>query len=317
MKQAVIALLLLTVPASMCAAQVAGNVAYGQASGRAQAEQNERAKRVIGKEDVPPTSTSLFIDAHVLMNVRASEYVAVFGVQVEAATPAECGAKMDAAVGRFRRDLAQAGIPPAAVYVDYIAQNRIYDYKVTDNVAKEELSGFELKKNISVRYTNSALLDNLVLLAARSQIYDLIKVDYIVPDTQSVRTRLFAEAVRVILRKSADYRLLGTAVKGPPQVYADRSSTYFPTRMYDSYTAYESGDVNAGYYAQKFVVQNARKSSTFYFNPLDASGFDSVINPVVMEPVVQFTLYLKMRYGIAQYVAAGKPRRSGLPQKRR
>jgi hypothetical protein len=47
-------------------------------------------------------------------------------------------------------------------------------------------------------------------------------------------------------------------------------------------------------------VQNARKSRTFFFNPLDADGFDMVINPVVIEPLVQFTLYLKVRFEMEQ-----------------
>jgi len=31
---------------------------------------------------------------------------------------------------------------------------------------------------------------------------------------------------------------------------------------------------------------------------LNANGFDTVLNPVVVEPVVQFTLHLKLRYDI-------------------
>jgi hypothetical protein len=49
---------------------------------------------------------------------------------------------------------------------------------------------------------------------------------------------------------------------------------------------------------QKYAVQSARKSRTFFFNALDADGFDQVINPVVIEPVVQFTLFLKVKYEI-------------------
>ena len=37
---------------------------------------------------------------------------------------------------------------------------------------------------------------------------------------------------------------------------------------------------------------------TFYFNPLNADGFDRVIAPVVVEPAVQFTLYLRLKYEI-------------------
>ncbi len=39
-----------------------------------------------------------------------------------------------------------------------------------------------------------------------------------------------------------------------------------------------------------------RKTSTFYYSPLDPAGFDAVINPAGVEPVVQFTLYLKVKY---------------------
>ena len=49
---------------------------------------------------------------------------------------------------------------------------------------------------------------------------------------------------------------------------------------------------------QKFAVQSARKSRTFFYHGLDANGFDRVVNPTVMEPPVQFTLYLKVKYGV-------------------
>ena len=51
---------------------------------------------------------------------------------------------------------------------------------------------------------------------------------------------------------------------------------------------------------QKFIVQNARKSQTFFFNGLSAKGFDFVVNPVVVEPGVQYMLYLKMRFDSEQ-----------------
>ena len=44
------------------------------------------------------------------MNVKADEYVAVFGVLQEGATVAECNQKMDATVADFSADLKQLGI---------------------------------------------------------------------------------------------------------------------------------------------------------------------------------------------------------------
>ena len=91
---------------------------------------------------------------------------------------------------------------------------------------------------------------------------------------------------------------MGTRLQSPAQVYAERPAIYYPTDMYDGYTAYESEEMSGGAsnYRQKYTVQAARKSRTFFYNGLDAGGFDYVINPVVTEPVVQFTLYLKVKY---------------------
>jgi len=107
------------------------------------------------------------------------------------------------------------------------------------------------------------------------------------------------EAAGVIKKKAARYeKLLGIKLLGPPQVYAEKPSIYYPSEMYESYTAYESERVDREQYRSKYLVRDLRKSRTFFFNPLTADGFDLVINPVVLEPVVQFTIYPKVKYDL-------------------
>jgi uncharacterized protein YggE len=286
------------IPAA-CFAQASGNIGFSQGGASGRAEQSERAKRVLPKDDQPPNGTSMFVDASVLMNVTADEYVAVFGVAQEGATIAECMEKMDATIRSFQTDLKLLGVPAVRTFVDYIGQNKTYGFEITGDVAKERLVGFELKKNVSIHFSPYSLLDKLIAAAARSQIFDLIKVDYLVKDTPAVQNRVMEEASRIIRQKAARYeRLLGVRLHGPAQVYIDRPATYFPSEMYDSYVASESEDVSSGSYRQKYIVQGARKGRTFFFNGLSARGFDSVVHPVILEPVVQFTLYLKVKYGI-------------------
>jgi uncharacterized protein YggE len=282
-------------------AQVSGNSSYSQSGGKARAEQNERNKRAMAQGEAPPTGTSMFIEASVLMNLKADEYVAVFGVLQECGAVPECNQKMDATTNQFAGELKQLGIGSEDIFVDFAAQNKIYGFQVAGNIAKEKLVGFELKKNVSVHYKNKSLLDKLVIAASKANIFDLIKVDYIVTDTPSAHARLMEEAARVIKQKAIEYeKLLGIRLLPPAQVYAAKPSVYFPTEMYDSYTAYESEEISDNNDRQKYAVQGARKSRTFFFNAIDADGFDQVINPVVIEPVVQFTLYLKVRYEIEQ-----------------
>ena len=305
MKRALLTPFLMLAVSAACLAQVGGGAAaYGQANGSGAAEQNERAKRNIPAGDKPPSATSMFLDASVLMNVKADEYVAVFGISQEGATLDECRQKMDATVRQFSDELKGLGIGTADVYVDFVAQNKIYGYEVAGDVAKEKLTGFEVKKNISMHYKDKSLLDKLIAAASRAQIFDLIKVDYIVKDLATVQNRLMEEASRVIRRKATNHeRLLGIKLRQPAQVYAEKNAAYFPTEMYDSYTAFESEDVSTAYYRQKFTVQGTRKNRTFYFNALSSKSFDHVVNPVVTEPVVQFTLYLKVKFETGQ----GKP----------
>jgi uncharacterized protein YggE len=291
-------LLSMVVVSQISLAQVGGGSVYGQGqTGAAGALASERAKRAITKDDMPPTATSMFLDASILMNVKADEYVAIFGISQEGATMEECSREMDTAIGAFSADLKQLGVGAKDIFVDFVVQNRIYGFEVNNDVAREKLTGFEVKKNISIHYGDKSLLDKLISAASRSRIFDLIKVDYIVRDIGAVHTKLMEDAARVIKMKTANHeRLLGIKLRQPAQVYAEKYSSYFPSEMYDSYTAYESEDVSTNYYRQKFTVQGARKNRTFYFNALNAKSFDHVINPVVVEPVVQFTLYLKVKY---------------------
>ena len=290
-------LLILTLAARAGVAQVGGNVGYGQAGGRARAEQNERAKRQLTREEMPPTDTAMFLDASVLMNVQADAFVATFGVAEQAETVEACQEKMNATIAAFTEALKSLGIGPDALFVDFTAQTKVYDYKVEGSLAREHFAGFELKKTVAVRYRDKALIDRLVVAASHAKVYDLIKVDYIVTNLSPIQERLAEEASAVIKAKAARHeRLLGIKHHAPPQVYAERSSTYFPTEMYDSYTASESEAISGEPDRSRTTVQSLRKSRTFYFNPLTADGFDRVINPVVLEPVVQFTLYLKLRY---------------------
>jgi len=283
-----------------------GSAAFGQRQNSADA--NERAKRVISKDEMPPDSSSTFIDASVLINVKADEYVAVFGISHEGATLEEARQKMDATVAAFMQDVKGLGIKENDLYVDFVAQNRIYGFEVAGDLAREKIVGFEVKKNVSIRYQNPADLDRFIAAASKSQIFDLVKVDYIVKDIATIQKRLMATATAVVKRKAANLSgLMGNSNRKPVQIYAERYSSYYPTDMYRSYVAEEAESITS--YRQNLTVQRARKPRSFYLDPLAADTFDQVINPAVTEPVVQFTLYLKVRYAPTAAAKAG-PRKT-------
>lgn len=282
-------------------AQVSGNLSYSQSGAKARAFLREQNKRVVVKGDKLPSSTSSFLEADVLINVKADEFVAVFGIAQEGKTPDECSQRMDAAIKQFTEELKTLKVEAQDVFVDYVTQTKIYGFELMGDVAREKLVGFELKKNVSVHYKDRLLLDQLVVAAAHSKIHDLIKVDYVVNDVQAIQGRLMDEAAKIIQAKRKRHEtLLEIKLQPPAQILAEKYATHYPTGMYDSYTAAESEDIELQSQRQKHTVHLARKGRTFVFNGLDSDGFDQVVNPVVTEPVVQFTLYLKLKYEVEQ-----------------
>jgi len=268
--------------------QVSGNVAYDRSYKRQRPESASHRLLI--------SDSTLLIEAKVLLNAMADEYVVVFGLAEEGASVKECNEKMKQRTTRFLSEIKKMGIGEQFVYVDFITQNRVYDYEMNGDIAEEKLSGFELKKNISIHITKKELIERLITAAAEFEIYDLIRVDYINTDLMAVKKRLFEEAMKVINAKKEMY-LSGVNMKLLPQnqIYYENFLSYAPSNAYDSYEAHESGSVRTGYRSNTATIRQ-RKMKTFYFKPLDTSSFDKVINPVVIEPVIQYGYTLQIRF---------------------
>jgi uncharacterized protein YggE len=233
-------------------------------------------------------------EASVLINLKPDAFVAVFGIQQEGTNPADSNGKLDGRLAQFNRSLSALGVSQNDIFVDFITQNKIYDYKAQGSDVIEVPSGFETKKTIAVRYKDRSIFEKIVAEAAKAQIFDLIKVDYIVSDFDAVRTRLFDEAVKVIKSKESKYvSMLGVKLS-PVGLANEKYDAFYPSEEYEKYQAYESGSAYNGY--NKGTVITQRKASTFYYEPMTGDRFDKMINPLGIEPLVQFTLYLRMDY---------------------
>jgi uncharacterized protein YggE len=277
-------------------AQNSGNVVYSESN---RAEANRRLAKgsvALGAISMPDNS-GMIIPAHVQINVKADEYVAIFGLSQEGRTIQDCNQKLNAQVEKFTGELKNIGAKVDDLEVDHTTQTRTYDYKIAGNVANESVAGFIVKKTVSVHFKGKEWMNKLMAAAAKSDVYDLIKVDYLVNNAAAVREKLFEEGVRIIKEKAGRYdKTLGLKFRSQLQIIREDYNTIFPTEAYDSYTAFESGRVSESEYSNRNRVKEARKNETFFFNAQDPGNFDHIINPVVTEPVVQFSLYLQIKY---------------------
>ncbi|PQV65032.1 hypothetical protein B1R32_10239 [Abditibacterium utsteinense] len=134
--------------------------------------------------------------------------------------------------------------------------------------------------------------------AAQLGIYDLVKVDYVIKELAPIQAQLQAATARILKAKTERYNQFGVKSLVATQVVADNPSIYYPLSGYKSYQAAQSNTIELR--RDRYTIENALKTSTYYFNPLDGNGFDAVINPVIIEPVIQFTSYVKVRCNMPQ-----------------
>jgi hypothetical protein len=137
------------------------------------------------------------------------------------------------------------------------------------------------------------MLDKILSAASKASIFDLIEVDYVVSDINVAHAKLYDEAVKVIKQKEASYANSFGVKLSPTNLANEKYDAFYPSELYSNYQAYEAGNTYGDY--NNRVVQ-ARKTRTFFYEPLNSSDFDSVINQIGIEPIVQFTLYLRMQY---------------------
>lgn len=289
MRKSLCLIIISLVCSTVLLAQEAGNRAYGTQKRRPQASTGQLTA------NADAASRIYFVEANVLMNVKADAYNAVFAVVQNGLTAAESNAKINAQIAGFTKDLAALNVQQSDIFVDFITQNKVYDYTTAGTVITEKLSGFETKKNVVVRYKDREMLEKILSAATKNSIFDLIEVEYVVNDIPAIQARLADEAVKIVKRKEASYgnsfgiKLAGTNVAN------EKYDAFYPADLYSNYQAYEAGRTSGDY--NRTVIEQ-RKTRTFFYEPLDASSFDSVINQMGIEPMVQFTLYLRMQYDL-------------------
>lgn len=279
---------------SVVIGQHAGNAIYGTSNNSYYNKNTNNGRQI-------QNGKKFLISSEILFLAAADRYVAVFGVIQEGKNIQECNTQVEKRITNFIQALKGLGIKKEAIFVDAITQGRIYSYALNEeeNVAKEVLKGFEIKKNIIISYTQNSLLDKIMAFAAQEAIYDLIKVDYIVDNPDEIYETLYKEALKVIEDKKAVYlKLVEKEHFGYPEIIKFDKGVIQPVEAYRSYTAHETNQISVEGYARYNNLKKvaARRISTHYFEAAPSTNFDKVINSKTLEPCVQFVLHLELRY---------------------
>lgn len=273
--------------------QESGNRIYGNAG-----YYQQKRHLQINTGNLGNSNEGYSIEASVVTNLKPDAFVVVFGVNDEDPNAATSNEKVNNKIGNLIQKIKGLGIDANDVYIDFITQNRVYDYTVSGTQASESFTGFETKKTVAVRYKSRDLFERIVSAAADSRIFDLIKVDYIVSDFDAVRASLFDAAVKVLKGKEQKYSNALGVTLGGVGLSIEKYDVTYPSETYQRYQAYETGAADVSNERGVSSRVEKRKSFTFYYEPFQASSFDSVLAPLGLEPMVQYSIYLRMQYQV-------------------
>lgn len=288
-------------------------VAFGQARGNANQQQNVYQQQKYQQENQKNQSrrniasagsavrNDVTFDIKILMNVKADSYLAIFHLSQVGRRTGEIDTLMNKRINGFKRALANVAIPEKDVFIDMLTFVPVYEYvverKLFSKTYNEVPKGFEMKKNIHVRFKDERVLDKIVSAAAQNEIYDLVRVDYFVDDMEAVYDTMREKAVKIAAKKEKLQRDLGVDLSNRYRYVNDKTAVSMPYDNYFQYQAYTNNNLfNANSVVKKGKVQRAEKAWTLYYQPIAYKDFDAVINPSVLEPVVQFTYNLKITY---------------------
>lgn len=291
--------------------QTGGNVIYEQNNRYKQNKlYNEDAEQVWGyradneQEDyvlANKSNNEMVFTVNALMNVKAESYMAIFNIVQTGKTAKEVNSMVNIKIEGLKKLLVKKGIKNGDIYTDMISLVPLYDYdiekKLFSKTYTEVPKGFEIQKNIHVKFENDSLLDEIVTAAAENEIYDLIKVEYYVDNSDAKYIELRNKSIEYMKGKLNAFKELGINMDTIYHIISEKQSVVYPIDRYKSYQAFSGTSIDA---IKSRNVTTVRKPITQFYNKLPYHKFDIVINPVIIEPAVQFTYSITLKYVIKE-----------------
>jgi len=241
------------------------------------------------------------MDISILMNVEATSYSVMFNVRQVAETAVEVNLLINDRLDRFKTTLAKHGVTKNDVVVEIISQVPIYALKSQRKLFSKSFQevpiGFELHKNITVMYSEFDLLNDIVFEASKSEIYDLIKVDYFAENPFSYFDTMRHAAGTYLKAVEARYKQAGFRIDTFDRILAEKTGVIYPISRYATYKglsklSYDKLLAKVGGTVMPTIVA----APSMYYNPLPFTDFDMVIRPKISKPTIQYTLNLQAKF---------------------
>jgi uncharacterized protein YggE len=241
------------------------------------------------------------LDVNVLSNQKADSYIAIFNLTQMGKTVDETNRLLTDRYNGFAEELQGVGVPKSNIYLDMVTFVPLYEYetekKLFTKTHNEIPKGFEMQQNVHIKYTDASMMAKILAVAAKYEIYDLVKVDYAVDNQEAVLVEMREKAVDHLVKQIELYvEKMGVDLESGYRIVAEEKKVIFPTDRYASYSAFSN--VSLGGTTDKGKTVDMYKPQTMFYDKVNYDNFDIVLNPAPLEPAIQFLYTMKIQIAI-------------------
>ena len=293
--------LLLLLP-TLALAQHRGNFADANVvSQKAMGNARANVTQGMGYQYVPQslaTNPVLTLDLKALHNLEADSYTAVFSIIQIGETAASTTAAMEERVNAVRSKLRAKGVLDDDIATDIIAFKPVYEIHVENKIFSKKYTevpaGFKLQQNLMIRFDDTSVFDAVMRATSESEIYDIVKVDYYVEDIDKYYQVLQEKLLDLVQKKRDFYAALGLNLADYKLQIADKNYYHVPRNFYKSYQMSQS--VSMDVLKKQRNLTTATRPVTYYYDPIPYDNYDVVMNPSILEPVIQIGYDLQLQF---------------------
>lgn len=206
--------------------------------------------------------------------------------------------KITERIDNVRSGLEALGIEENAVYVDFISQAPIFGIEVEKKLFSKNYvevpAGFEVKKNLHLRFDDIDMLEKIITMAAEQEIYDIVDVEPVVYDRNQIYDSIRPVCTEIINARSEQMNKLGMDINPMFNTLEEYTRCIYPIEQYKSYTSYL--DHTRQRLREDNRLISASGNINLFYDGYNDAGFDKVINPELTGPLVQVTMHMVMGY---------------------
>jgi uncharacterized protein YggE len=279
--------------ATILSAQDSGNVNYN--GNRYQAPQQSTFPVTTSSQD------EMTITIRGIYNEKATAKIATFSILQVGKTAEETTGLMDERIARVIAEI-QLFDKSVEVVSDMISFVPTYAYEVEKKIFNpktynEKPTGFELKKNLIIKFRNTNDMDKVLVACAKQEIFDLAKVDYVTTNYDQIHDIMMNKAIEEFKQKLTNYSMImNTDLARKEKIIQEGFNVTYPVESYRSYQAFSAANVNAG---SKEIVNTIVKNTTQFYDRVPLKQHTFIVNADITEPTIQvfydMTVRIKLR----------------------